>query len=77
MIENTTSPLFSILIPTWNNLEILKLCVRSIENNSSFSHEILVHINDGSDGTLDWVKEKGIRHTHSAGNIGVCWALNR
>ena len=77
MIENTTSPLFSILIPTWNNLEMLKLCVRSIESNSSFSHEILVHINDGSDGTLDWVKEKGIRHTHSADNIGVCWALNR
>ena len=77
MTDNSASPLFSILIPTWNNLEMLKLCVRSIESNSSFPHEILVHVNDDSDGTLDWVREMGIRHTHSSENIGVCWALNR
>ena len=67
---------FSILIPTWNNLEFLKLCIRSIEQNSACEHEILVHVNDGSDGTLEWVKQHGYKHTHSAENIGVCWALN-
>ena len=67
---------FSILIPTWNNLEFLKLCVRSIRQNSATEHEILVHVNDGSDGTLEWVRQQGLRHTHSAENIGVCYALN-
>lgn len=69
-------PLFSIFIPTWNNLPFLKICVESIEKNSAYPHEILIHVNDGSDGTLDWVREKGYKYTHSTGNIGVCWAMN-
>ena len=68
--------LFSILIPSWNNLDFLKLCVKSIRKNSTYSHEILVHVNDGSDGTLDWVKTEGLKYTHSPENIGVCYALN-
>ena len=68
--------MFSILIPTWNNLPYLKLCIDSIRRHSAFEHEILVHVNDGSDGTLDWVREQGIRHTWSKGNVGVCLALN-
>ena len=68
--------LFSILIPSWNNLDFLKLCVKSIRKNSTYGHEILVHVNDGSDGTLDWVKAEGLKYTHSPENIGVCYALN-
>lgn len=68
--------MFSILIPTWNNLPYLKLCIDSIRRHCAFEHEILVHVNDGSDGTLDWVREQGIRHTWSRGNVGVCLALN-
>ena len=68
--------LFSILIPSWNNLEFLKLCVASIRKNSKFDHEILIHVNDGSDGTLEWVKSEGLKYTHSAENVGVCFALN-
>ncbi|MCM1292550.1 MAG: glycosyltransferase [Bacteroides sp.] len=73
---DTDRPLFSIFIPTWNNLDMLRLCVESIEKNSTFRHEILIHVNDGSDGTLQWVKEKGYKHAHSPENIGVCWAMN-
>ena len=68
--------MFSILIPSWNNLGFLKLCIESIEKNSAYKHEILIHINDGSDGTLEWVRQKGYKHTHSEENIGVCYALN-
>ena len=69
--------LFSILIPTWNNLEYLKLCIASIEKNSSFTHQIIVHVNEGSDGTLDWIKSQPqISYTYSSKNIGVCYALN-
>ena len=72
-----TSKLFSILIPTWNNLKFLQLCVESIRKNSTYEHEILIHINDGSDGTLEWVKEQGLSYTHSPSNVGVCLALNQ
>jgi glycosyltransferase involved in cell wall biosynthesis len=69
-------PRFSILIPTWNNLPFLKLCVNSLRDHSAFAHEIILHINDGSDGTLDWARENQILFTHSPANVGVCHALN-
>lgn len=67
---------FSILIPTWNNLEFLKCCVESIRRNSAEHHEILVYVNEGSDGTADWCEEQNIKCIHSEQNIGVCTALN-
>lgn len=70
------APMFSILIPTWNNLELLELCVRSIRQNSAFDHQIIVHVNDGSDGTLAWVREAGLEHTRSPANVGICLAVN-
>ena len=68
--------MLSILIPTWNNLELLKLCVRSIRENSKHGHQIIVHVNDGSDGTLEWVKTQQLDHTHSLQNVGICLAVN-
>lgn len=67
---------FSILIPTWNNLPFLKLCVESIRKNSTYSHQIIVHVNDGSDGTLEWVKAQRLDYTHTPENVGVCLAMN-
>lgn len=68
--------MFSILIPTWNNLELLQLCVRSIQQNSAFAHQIIIHVNDGSDGSLAWVREQQLTHTASPDNIGICLAVN-
>ncbi len=67
---------FSILIPTWNNLSFLKLCIESIEKNSFFLHQIIIYVNDGSDGTLDWIKSKNLDFVHSPHNVGICFALN-
>lgn len=67
---------FSILIPSWNNLPYLQLCVRSIRTNSRYPHQIIVHVNDGSDGTLEWVRAENLDYTHSWENLGVCLAMN-
>ncbi len=67
---------FSILIPTWNNLDFLKCCVGSIRRNSEYEHEILVYVNEGIDGTAEWCKSEGIKHIKSEKNVGVCTALN-
>ena len=50
--------MFSIIIPTFNNLKYLKLCIKSIKKNSKFNHEIIIHINEGIDGTLEYLKDK-------------------
>jgi GT2 family glycosyltransferase len=67
----------SIVIPTWNNLAHLRLAVDTIRRHGRVPSQILVHVNDGSDGTLDWVRAEGLQHTHSPGNIGICFAVNR
>lgn len=75
---NTTRQphMFSIIIPSYNNLPYLKICLGSIAKHSSFSHEIIVHVNEGSDGTLAYVREKGIKHSFSPNNVGMCTAVN-
>lgn len=55
---------------------MLKLCVRSIRENSGCAHQIIVHVNDGSDGTLEWVRAEQLSYTHSPQNIGICFAVN-
>ena len=67
---------FSIVIPTWNNLSYVRLCVDSIRNNSRYPHQIILHVNDGSDGTLDWAQEQQLDHSFSAKNVGICYAVN-
>ena len=43
---------FSIILPTWNNLKYLKICLDSIKRNSKYEHDLNVHVNEGSDGTV-------------------------
>lgn len=73
---NPKDCLFSILIPSWNNLSLLKLCIDSIEKNSHFKHQIIVHVNESTDGTLEWVRQRGFDYTYSLQNAGVCASLN-
>ncbi len=69
--------MFSILIPTWNNLPYLKNCIQSIQENSRFENQIIVHINEGKDNTETWLKSKNILFTKSKKNVGICKAMNQ
>ena len=69
--------MFSILIPSYNNLEYLKICINSIKKNSKFNHQIIVHVNEGKDGTFDYVKNSNLDFTFSEQNIGMPKALNK
>ena len=68
--------MFSIIIPTFNNIDYLKLCLKSIKKNSKYNHEIIVHVNEGKDGTLDFLKNENYSFTYSKINSGVCVAFN-
>jgi glycosyltransferase involved in cell wall biosynthesis len=39
-------------------------------------HQIVVHVNEGTDGTLAYLQQQGIAHTYSPANIGICYAVN-
>ena len=68
--------MFSIIIPTFNNLNYLSLCLDSIHKNSKYTHEIILHVNEGKDGTIDFARSNKIIHTYSANNIGLCSGVN-
>ncbi len=73
--ENITG--FSILIPTWNNLSYLQLCLESINDHSTMNHQVIVIINEGLDGTKEWIQaKKNIQSIYFKENIGICHALN-
>jgi len=67
---------FSILICSWNNIAYLKLLINSIKKNSSLEHQILVHVNEGIDGTMSWLDEEEIEFTYSPVNVGLCKGTN-
>lgn len=69
--------ILSIIIPTYNNFDYLKFFLESLKKNSFFKHEIILHINDGSDGTLNYAIKHKIKFTHSLSNIGLCSSMNK
>ena len=68
--------MFSIVIPSYNNLKYLKSTINSLKKNSTQKYEIIVHVNDGSDGTKDFLKSEGISFSWSKDNVGLCSAIN-
>lgn len=69
--------MFSILIPSYNNLNYLKLCIESIYKNSKYHHQIIVHVQEGTDGTINYLNENNIDYTKSSINIGASAAFNK
>ncbi len=69
--------MFSILIPTFNNLKYLKFCIKSLKKNSFFKNQIICHVNIGEDGTTEFLKDSGIDFTHTDYNSGICEGVNK
>ena len=69
--------MFSILIPSFNNLDYLELCLNSLKNNSKFNNQIVVHVNIGNDGTIDYLKRNNIEYSYTEYNSGICEGINK
>jgi glycosyltransferase involved in cell wall biosynthesis len=68
---------FSIVIPTWNNLAYLQLCVEGIRQNSALKKQIVVLLNEGKEGTEEWLSQQSdIDYVMAPTNIGICYGLN-
>ena len=69
--------MISILIPTYNNLTYLKLCINSLIKNSYYNNEILLHINEGTDGTIEYANLNNLKYSYSKINDGLCIGINK
>lgn len=75
----TTQPAydFCVLIPSWNNLPYLQNCIRSIQKNATLAIQIVVMVNEGNDGTIEWLRtQKDVDFVHAKQNIGICYGVN-
>ena len=61
--------MISIIIPTFNNIKYLELCINSLKKNSHFNNQILLHINEGTDGSIELVKKNNLQYTLSPVNV--------
>ena len=69
--------MFSILIPTLNNLNYLKICINSIKKNSLLNNEIIVHVSEGTDDTINYLNKNRIKYSFTEYNSGICEGLNK
>ncbi len=74
--DSTARPVFSILMPTWNNLPFLRLALESLRKNSTHTHQVVVHVNEGNDGTPAWLESERVDFSWTARNVGICFGMN-
>jgi glycosyltransferase involved in cell wall biosynthesis len=75
-MSTQAAPFISVIIPTFNRLELLKETVDSVRGQSYRDFEIIV-VNDGcTDGTEDWLDaQKDLRHLDQQ-NSGIATSRN-
>jgi glycosyltransferase involved in cell wall biosynthesis len=70
------APFISVIIPTFNRLELLKETVASVRNQTFRNFEIIV-VNDGSsDGTAEWLGSQPDLHALNQENSGIAASRN-
>ena len=67
---------FSIIVPTFRNYKYLKTSINSIKKNSSYNHQIIVHINGKDEETENFCKSHKIQYTSTEKNVGLCSGVN-
>ena len=67
---------FSIIIPSFENLKYLRLAIESIKKNSTYTHEIIVHVNGTDEETISFLNLTNIKFTKTKNNVGLCSGVN-
>jgi len=63
--------MFSICLCAWNDLNYLKILHKGILRNSKIPFEFIVHDNNSTDGTEEWLQTNNIKYSKSKTNEGV------
>ena len=53
--------MITFCIPSKNNLRYLKPCIKSIQDNSYYPNEIIVYVDQDTDGTVEWLETQDVR----------------
>lgn len=76
-MESEDLPFVSVIIPTFNRVELLKETVQSVRDQTFRDFEIIV-VNDGSsDGTAQWLSEQKDLRAVTHANSGIAASRNK
>jgi len=67
----------SIIIPTCDRLDLLRVCVDSIRKHTAVPYEIIVVDNGSRDGTVSWCRDEKLAVVSLAANEGFPAACNK
>jgi GT2 family glycosyltransferase/2-polyprenyl-3-methyl-5-hydroxy-6-metoxy-1,4-benzoquinol methylase/glycosyltransferase involved in cell wall biosynthesis len=76
-------PKVTIVVVTYNNIELLRLCLRSIFGYTDYpNYEVILVDNASKDGTAEWVAQfqrdcPDLKVSLQEENVGFCPAVNR
>jgi len=69
--------MITFCIPSKNNLRYLKPCIKSIQDNSYYPNQIIVYVDQDTDGTVEWLRENNIKfiqnHEDAPKGIGFAY----
>jgi hypothetical protein len=65
----------AVVIPSWNSAALLPRCLGSLRDQGA-ELELLVVDNGSTDGSLDYLRQKGVEHVALPRNIGFAAAVN-
>jgi GT2 family glycosyltransferase len=63
------------VIPSWNSRGLLPACLDSL-NDQNIDLELLVIDNGSSDGSVEYLRERGVSHRALPANVGFAAAVN-
>ena len=77
-IKNLVKPEVSIIIPVYNQLELTKKCIESIELNTYSNYELIIVNNASTDGTKKYLEKLSyVKCINNAENLGYPKAINQ
>jgi GT2 family glycosyltransferase len=66
----------AVVIPSWNSAALLPDCLGSLAEQGVELETVVVD-NGSSDGSLDYLRQQGVRHVELSTNVGFAAAVNR
>nr|MDQ3936369.1 glycosyltransferase family 2 protein [Actinomycetota bacterium] len=67
----------AVVIPNWNGRDWLPACLDSIAAQTLAPSEVVVVDNGSTDGSLELLRERGVRMIELGRNTGFAFAVNR
>jgi GT2 family glycosyltransferase len=67
----------AVVIPNWNGRELLPACLDALDRQTLAPSETIVVDNGSTDGSLEWLAERGVRVVELGRNTGFAFAANR